>query len=121
MTSPAPERKDTIAAHWKCLAACTLMSMCPFQYGVDFGIIGSLQAMRGFLQVCFTENVKRWETKCCQVFGEVDPESPIGYNISPGRQQLISSLMILGAFISSTAAGTSLNNPRKWELVRTGN
>lgn len=19
--------------HWKCLAACTLVSMCPFQYG----------------------------------------------------------------------------------------
>ena len=25
--------------------------MCPFQYGVDFGLIGGLQAMRGFLMV----------------------------------------------------------------------
>jgi hypothetical protein len=54
MASPTPERKDTIRAHWKCLAACTLMSMCPFQYGVDFGIIGSLQAMEGFLKVGYS-------------------------------------------------------------------
>jgi len=82
-------RKDGVKAHWKALAACTLVSMCPFQYGVDFGIIGGLQAMPGFLAV----------------FGNVDPSTPIGYNISPERQQLISSLMILGAFISSACAG----------------
>jgi hypothetical protein len=40
-----------------------------------------------------------------KVFGNKDPHSVIGYNISPGRQQLISSLMILGAFISSCAGG----------------
>lgn len=39
------------------------------------------------------------------MFGHKDPNSPIGYNISPGRQQLISSLMTLGAFISSSSAG----------------
>lgn len=101
MASPPPKREETLASHWKCLAACTLISMCPFQYGVDFGIIGSLQAMPGFLEV----------------FGEVDPASPIGYNISPGRQQLISSLMILGAFISSTAAGPiALLLSRKWSI-----
>jgi len=82
-------KKDNLAAHWKCIAACTLISMCPFQYGIDFGIIGGLQAMPGFLQV----------------FGNPDPSAPMGYNISPGRQQLISSLMILGAFLSSSAAG----------------
>ncbi|KAF4624301.1 hypothetical protein G7Y89_g13873 [Cudoniella acicularis] len=84
---------DTLLTHWKCLLACTLVSMCPFQYGVDFGIIGGLQAMPGFLAV----------------FGNKDPSSAIGYNISPGRQQLISSLMILGAFISSTAGGPIAN------------
>jgi hypothetical protein len=31
--------------------------------------------------------------------------SPTGYNISPERQQLISSLMTLGAFLSSSSAG----------------
>lgn len=76
-------------AHWKCLLACTLVSMSPFQYGVDFGIIGGLQAMVGFLEV----------------FGEKDPSTPIGWNISSGRQQLISSLMTLGAFIASGTAG----------------
>lgn len=42
----------TMKQHWKCLAACTLMSLCPFQYGLDFGLIGGLQAMVGFLRVC---------------------------------------------------------------------
>lgn len=44
-------RPQGLKAHWKCIAACTLVSMCPFQYGVDFGIIGGLQAMPGFLEV----------------------------------------------------------------------
>ncbi|KAH7379763.1 MFS transporter [Cadophora sp. MPI-SDFR-AT-0126] len=85
----ADQPKESVKSHWKCLLACTLMSMCPFQYGIDFGIIGGLQAMPGFLQV----------------FGNEDPSTPLGYNISPGRQQLISSLMILGAFVASSAAG----------------
>lgn len=41
-----------------------------------------------------------------QVFGHKDPTVPMGYNISTSRQQLISSLMTLGAFISSSSAGT---------------
>lgn len=24
----------TLRDHWKCLAACTMVSMCPFQYGI---------------------------------------------------------------------------------------
>ncbi|KAF2269965.1 general substrate transporter [Lojkania enalia] len=75
--------------NWKCLLACTLVSMSPFQYGIDFSLIGGLQAMPGFLRV----------------YGHKDPSVPIGYNISTGRQQLISSLMTLGAFISSSSAG----------------
>lgn len=47
------DEKYTMKQHWKCLAACTLVSMCPFQYGVDFGLIGGLQAMVGFLRVRF--------------------------------------------------------------------
>ncbi|KAF8863063.1 MFS transporter [Acephala macrosclerotiorum] len=83
------QKKEGVTSHWKCLLACTLVSMCPFQYGVDFGIIGGLQAMPGFLEV----------------FGNRAPETKLGWNISPGRQQLISSLMILGAFIASGAGG----------------
>jgi MFS family permease len=63
--------------------------MSPFQYGIDFGAIGGLQAMRGFLEI----------------FGHPDPTVPTGYNISTERQQLISSLMTLGAFLSSSFAG----------------
>jgi SP family sugar:H+ symporter-like MFS transporter len=40
-----------------------------------------------------------------QVFGYVDPASPIGYNISPTVQQLISSLMTLGAVVGSLLCG----------------
>ncbi|KAJ9616349.1 hypothetical protein H2200_000067 [Cladophialophora chaetospira] len=87
----ATARPESLKAHWKCILACTLVSMCPFQYGVDFGIIGGLQAMPGFLKI----------------FGYPVPldVSPVGYNIGHTRQQLISSLMILGAFISSSTAG----------------
>ncbi|KAL2173320.1 general substrate transporter [Thermothelomyces heterothallicus CBS 202.75] len=88
--SESGEQPYTIAHHWKCLAACTLMSLCPFQYGLDFGLIGGLQAMVGFLEV----------------FGYADASVPGGWNISTERQQLISSLMTLGAFLSSSMAGT---------------
>jgi hypothetical protein len=40
-----------VLENWKCLLACTLVSMSPFQYGIDFGAIGGLQAMKGFLAV----------------------------------------------------------------------
>ncbi|KAL7629814.1 hypothetical protein AAE478_001337 [Parahypoxylon ruwenzoriense] len=75
--------------HWRALLAMALVSLSSFQYGVDFGIIGGLQAMVPFLQV----------------FGVEDPSIPLGYNIPSDRQQLIASLMVLGAFLSSGSAG----------------
>lgn len=42
---------DTIRAHWRCFVACGIIVLSPFQYGLDFGLIGGLQAMPGFLQV----------------------------------------------------------------------
>ena len=33
------------------MLACILVSMSPFQYGIDFGLIGGMQAMVGFLKV----------------------------------------------------------------------
>ena len=42
---------ETIAANWRCFLACGIIVLSPFQYGVDFGLIGGLQAMKGFLQV----------------------------------------------------------------------
>ncbi|OTB10100.1 hypothetical protein K445DRAFT_309781 [Daldinia sp. EC12] len=75
--------------HWKAIIAMTLVSLSSFQYGLDFGIIGGLQAMVPFLKV----------------FGQEDPSIPLGWNISSDRQQLIASLMVLGAFVSSSSAG----------------
>ncbi|KAI0467669.1 MFS monosaccharide transporter-like protein [Xylaria cf. heliscus] len=83
------DQKMGMREHWKALLIICLVSLSSFQYGLDFGIIGGLQAMIGFLQV----------------FGEEAPETPLGWNINAERQQLISSLMILGAFISSSTAG----------------
>jgi hypothetical protein len=48
----APAVTTGLLENWKCILACTLVSMSPFQYGIDFGAIGGLQAMRGFLEVC---------------------------------------------------------------------
>lgn len=58
------ERQYGLKEHWKCLAACTLVSMCPFQYGVDFGLIGGLQAMVGFLEV--RQHIQHDSVKCRQ-------------------------------------------------------
>ncbi|KAI1383744.1 putative maltose permease [Hypoxylon trugodes] len=87
--STVPDKEWGVKDHWKAMIAMTLVSLSSFQYGLDFGIIGGLQAMRGFLQV----------------FGEEDPSIPLGYNIASDRQQLIASLMVLGAFVSSSSAG----------------
>lgn len=51
------------------------------------------------------------------MFGAPAPDTPIGYNLSATRQQLISSLMILGAFIASSTAGfTAVYFGRKMSL-----
>jgi hypothetical protein len=47
----ADAKKETIRANWKVFLACGVMILSPFQYGVDFGMIGGLQAMVGFLKV----------------------------------------------------------------------
>ena len=47
----AQSKHDGILANWKCLLACFVIAMGPFQYGVDFGLIAGLQAMVGFNQV----------------------------------------------------------------------
>jgi sugar porter (SP) family MFS transporter len=96
----------------KCLAVCTIVAIANLQYGYDTSAIGALQAMPGFLRV----------------FGHPDKKSKNGYAIDvshaptldplfnghnanilltqPTFQQLISSLMTLGAFVSCLTAGT---------------
>lgn len=44
-------KKETWKAHWRLFVACGIIILSPFQYGFDFGMIGGLQAMKGFLQV----------------------------------------------------------------------
>ncbi|KAK3331384.1 general substrate transporter [Apodospora peruviana] len=83
------DNNETWKAHWRCFLACGIIVLSPFQYGVDFGLIGGLQAMVGFLKI----------------FGHPAPHTPLGWNLDTMRQQLISSLMTLGAFISSGTAG----------------
>ena len=80
---------ESLRANWKCMLAIVLVSLSPFQYGIDFGLIGGIQAMIPFMAI----------------FGYKDPKSPVGYNISPQFQQLIGSLMTLGAFIASGFSG----------------
>ncbi|KAF2471153.1 monosaccharide transporter-like protein [Lindgomyces ingoldianus] len=84
-------KHDSWRAHWKVFAACSVLILSPFQYGIDFGMIGGLQAMVGFLRI----------------FGYQTKKTAIGWNLTTERQQLISSLMTLGAFISSALAGVA--------------
>ncbi|KAF2262924.1 monosaccharide transporter-like protein [Lojkania enalia] len=79
--------------HRRLILACGVMILSPFQYGIDFGLIGGLQAMVGFLRI----------------YGYQTTKTAIGWNLSTERQQLISSLMTLGAFISSGFAGVAAN------------
>jgi hypothetical protein len=43
--------KDTIFANRRVFFANAVVILSSFQYGVDFGLIGGLQAMPGFLSV----------------------------------------------------------------------
>jgi hypothetical protein len=51
MTGIRDEEQFGLKEHWKVLLAMSLVSISTFQYGLDFGIIGGLQAMVGFLKV----------------------------------------------------------------------
>ena len=51
MANSAQADQFGVKDHWRCLGAVTLVSVASFQYGLDFGIIGGLQAMVGFLKV----------------------------------------------------------------------
>ncbi|KAL3496324.1 general substrate transporter [Aspergillus germanicus] len=63
--------------------------MVNLQYGFDLAAVGALQTMPGFLKV----------------FGYEDPASDMGYAIDSTVQQLITSLLTLGSFVSSLVAG----------------
>ncbi|KAL1622051.1 hypothetical protein SLS54_005116 [Diplodia seriata] len=81
--------QTSLWANRKCLLICTIVSIANMQYGLDSAAVGGLQAMPGFLVV----------------FGYPDPSSAGGYAIDGTFQQLITSLLTLGSFISSLTAG----------------
>lgn len=81
--------ENSLWANRKCLLICIIVSAANMQYGLDSAAVASLQAMPGFLAV----------------FGYPDPAAAGGYAIEGTFQQLIGSLLTLGAFLSSLAAG----------------
>ncbi|KAK3689085.1 general substrate transporter [Podospora appendiculata] len=82
-------RDESIRAHFRFLWVTVLVGCALLEYGFDQGIIGSFQAMVGFLKV----------------FGYPDSRLPSGWNIAAGPQQIISSFMLLGTFISCFCTG----------------
>jgi MFS family permease len=105
----AGEDYESLKANYKCMLAIVLVSLSPFQYGIDFGLIGGIQAM---IVRCFqtdsAESMADYIERSqpfMEIFGYKDPKSAVGYNISPTFQQLIGSLMTLGAFIASGLSG----------------
>jgi MFS transporter, SP family, sugar:H+ symporter len=93
--------KTTLWENRKSVLICSLVASASFQYGLDFSLIGGFQAMVGFLEV----------------FGVEDPSSAVGWNLTVLVQQLISSLMTLGAFVGSLCAGpVSGYLNRRWSL-----
>ncbi|EMR68135.1 putative general substrate transporter protein [Eutypa lata UCREL1] len=81
--------ETSLWTNWKCLLICAAVAVANMQYGLDSAVMASLQAMPGFLAV----------------FGYEDPSQPGGYAIEGTFQQLIGSLLTLGAFVSSLVAG----------------
>lgn len=53
---------DSWRSHSRLFIACGIVILSPFQYGFDFGMIGGLQAMRGFLQVNISTNLSMHPT-----------------------------------------------------------
>ncbi|KAH6638432.1 general substrate transporter [Boeremia exigua] len=82
-------KETSLWANRKCLAICAIVSIANMQYGIDTAAVGGFQAMPGFLKV----------------FGFEDPTSPFGYGIDSTVQQLMTSLMSLGSFVSAISAG----------------
>ncbi|KIX96377.1 uncharacterized protein Z520_07643 [Fonsecaea multimorphosa CBS 102226] len=80
-------RDHSIRANWRIMAVTLYMGISLFEYGFDKGAIAGFQAMPGFLQV----------------FGYQTPAGQ--WAIHTGPQQIISSFMILGAFVGSLITG----------------
>lgn len=89
MTNAVRLPETSLWANRRCLLICFVVAIANMQYGLDSAVVGSLQAMPGFLVV----------------FGYPDPSIAGGYGIDGTFQRLIGSLLTLGAFLSSLVAG----------------
>ncbi|KAH8819240.1 MFS transporter [Xylogone sp. PMI_703] len=80
--------KLDVSSHKKCLTICFFLTMGTFQYGLDYALVGGFLSMPGFLEVYgyYSPTLGKW-------------------NIDPTVQQLISSLMTIGTFVSSMLVG----------------
>ncbi|KAI0006980.1 MFS transporter [Xylariaceae sp. FL0662B] len=87
-TISANPLKLDVRSHIKCLGICAIATISTFQYGLDYALVGGFLSMPGFLEV----------------YGYYDPDLE-SWNIDPTVQQLISSLMTIGTFISSMLIG----------------
>lgn len=89
---PAPTPKitqDSWRDNKKGIAICLVVNMAMFEFGLDQGIVNGFQAMPGFLRD----------------FGYHDPHLPGGYGVSTSAQQLITSLVSAGMFVSTFVSG----------------
>jgi MFS family permease len=89
MTNEVKLPETSLWANRRCLGICIIVAIANMQYGLDSAVVGSLQAMPGFLVI----------------FGYPDPDMAGGYGIDGTFQRLIGSLLTLGAFLSSLVAG----------------
>ncbi|KAF2791645.1 MFS transporter [Melanomma pulvis-pyrius CBS 109.77] len=88
MVISANPLKLDVRSHAKCLTICSVATIATFQYGLDYALVGGFLSMPGFLEV----------------YGYYD-EVRGKWNIDPTVQQLISSLMTVGTFVSSMLVG----------------
>lgn len=72
-TTQAHLPETSLWANRKCLLICAVVAMANMQYGLDSAVVGSLQAMPGFLKV----------------FGYADPSAPGGYAIGVSPEVLL--------------------------------
>ncbi|KAI1084774.1 MFS transporter [Whalleya microplaca] len=77
-----------VRSHIKCLGICAIATISTFQYGLDYALVGGFLSMPGFLKI----------------YGYYDSDLEL-WNIDPTVQQLITSLMTIGTFVSSMMVG----------------
>ncbi|KAJ5374861.1 hypothetical protein N7517_006867 [Penicillium concentricum] len=80
--------KNVMSSIWRerrIISISFFIAMAQFQYGYDSAAVSGFQTMPGFLAV----------------FGYVDPENILGYNIKTTVQTLLQSLMQLGGLVAS--------------------